>query len=321
MTHSYGGIIAKEIVTSESLAGSKEDEVSTHKRIKEKISENSRGIVFFGTPHRGSPFAGLARGAVMDNAFRPAHSVSELLPGARGLELLDQRFNVSTATVASFSLKSFLLLTSPLFVTLAKDLVTRREQGAMKLHVASMAEGMQTAVATLGQRKFETYLVPPDSAYVGVGRFAVIKQANHLDICKPPNREDPRYVEVRNMIAAIAEEEKERKARQSWPFFLGLDDTMYVHHNKLFPTTSKTSPLFLVALPKTSSLTSSNLDSSLYLYRCCPKSRKETQGRLETKSHFQRGIDFSFTKKKDESGILENKRGLAAFNTPDQFFS
>lgn len=64
----------------------------------EHIASQVRGTVFFGTPHKGSPFAGKAAGKFMDSAFRPSHPVSELMPGSKVLDALDEGFVVGWET-------------------------------------------------------------------------------------------------------------------------------------------------------------------------------------------------------------------------------
>uniref|UniRef100_A0A7S3A1D7 Protein SERAC1 n=2 Tax=Rhodosorus marinus TaxID=101924 RepID=A0A7S3A1D7_9RHOD len=195
VTHSYGGMIVKKIISkaegsAEVSSPPKVASAGEKKQIPteadwEHIASQVRGTVFFGTPHKGSPFAGKAAGKFMDSAFRPSHPVSELMPGSKVLDALDEGF---------------------------VNFVTEREPA---VEVVSFAEGVETAVASVGKRKYKTFLVPPGSADAGIGRFHLLEGANHIELGKPPTREDLRYREVQRVVThVLLEEELRTRKRQ-----------------------------------------------------------------------------------------------------------
>ncbi|KAJ8908900.1 hypothetical protein NDN08_005602 [Rhodosorus marinus] len=183
VSHSYGGMIVKEIISKPN--GSAQEKKGTPVGGDwDHIASQVRGTVFFGTPHKGSPFAGKAAGKFMDSAFRPSPSVSELMPGSKVLDALDEGF---------------------------VKFATEREPA---VEVVSFAEGVETAVASVGKRKYKTFLVPPGSADAGIGRFHLLERANHIELGKPPTREDLRYREVQSVVSHVVQDEELRTRKR-----------------------------------------------------------------------------------------------------------
>ena len=46
-------------------------------------------------------------------------------------------------------------------------------------------------------------MVPPGSADPGHGAFSVVEGSDHVDVCKPASREDPRYTELVAFLASV----------------------------------------------------------------------------------------------------------------------
>jgi len=81
ITHSMGGLLVKLALCE---AG------SSHKSRYIEIMHNTKGVVFFATPHRGSNLA--AWGSVLKQVFRASYSLSELQPLTEKLSTLNSDF-------------------------------------------------------------------------------------------------------------------------------------------------------------------------------------------------------------------------------------
>ncbi|OZC05435.1 hypothetical protein X798_07590 [Onchocerca flexuosa] len=141
--HSMGGLLVKRILLDDP-----------------EIRRSTVGILFMGTPHRGSPYAMYAPLGV-----RPSDDV----------KLLHQQSTINRQvdlSVALFQLhQDFLKIIDTIPV------------------ISSVAE---TKKAPLIMRR-KGILVPPESAYLERGAFYHINDIHH-NICKPSNRQDRIYV-------------------------------------------------------------------------------------------------------------------------------
>lgn len=155
VTHSYGGLIVKQLLCNEGRAS--------------KVFRKTHGIVFFATPHRGSPLAKQGRIGVTT-------AVRELLPGPLSpLIALNEEF-VEMVNAKNEEAK-FCTAKSP-------------------CEVVSVGEGEKTQIA----RQFKVELVPPESADPGVGRFYLYEGTDHQQICKLSAKGDGRYQLVKQLI-------------------------------------------------------------------------------------------------------------------------
>mmetsp|Transcript_1974 Transcript_1974/g.3505 ORF Transcript_1974/g.3505 Transcript_1974/m.3505 type:complete len:814 (-) Transcript_1974:775-3216(-) len=179
VVHSYGGLLAKQILSLAQNAN--RSKFARAPRLVDKFS----GIVFYGTPHRGASFASKFSGAFFENTLKPSGAVSALFPGTKKLDELDKNF---------------------------RNLVRSKR---MEDSVISYAEGRGTSIAKVGGTHFSTYLVPPDTAHAGIGSFEVISGANHIEICKPRSRSDIRYRQLVLLLSRIREKDEQRNKAKS----------------------------------------------------------------------------------------------------------
>jgi protein SERAC1 len=148
VTHSYGGLLVKEVLTQDPALWSV-----------------TKGILFLGVPHFGSPIAGTLAGSsrvVLSSAVR------ELYPDESGaLARLNEAF---CAAVASRS-----------------DEVTIMSFGEGELLELGGRHGRPTV---------RLDLVPPNSANPRVGHFEILEGVDHVILPKPFSREDAVYQAV-----------------------------------------------------------------------------------------------------------------------------
>jgi len=149
--HSMGGLIIKKMLAS---AQESDDEAA------KKLSENTKGVVFYSTPHEGSHVASL--NSIIKYFFFPSVEVQELEMNNPALLSLNQSF---------------------------KDFVAK-----FKTKVVSFGETLPTR--HLG---VDLTFVPPVSSNPGVGEFYPVP-FNHLDICKPHNRRSILFRKFYNMV-------------------------------------------------------------------------------------------------------------------------
>lgn len=88
IAHSYGGLIAKQLLVDDASAPATMPR-STGSGV---LTRALRGIVFYSTPHHGSAVAGKLLGGILDKAVRPATPVRELLPYNESIEKLHSAF-------------------------------------------------------------------------------------------------------------------------------------------------------------------------------------------------------------------------------------
>jgi hypothetical protein len=86
VAHSYGGLIAKQLLVDDAAASAADTPGAG------TLSRALRGIAFYSTPHHGSAVAGRFLGGILDKAVRPAAPVRELLPYNESIEKLHRAF-------------------------------------------------------------------------------------------------------------------------------------------------------------------------------------------------------------------------------------
>ncbi|XP_014602802.1 PREDICTED: protein SERAC1-like [Polistes canadensis] len=160
--HSMGGLLVKKMLVEEWKTGDKHN-----------ICKNTRGIVFYSTPHRGSHIAALTQATQM--LVWPSIEVQELREE------------------------------SPHLLGLHKDFLEMLKDYPM--NIVSFSETKSTLVTAL---KLSFQFVTPDSADPGVGEFFEIPQ-DHLTICKPANRRSFLYQKLLCLLRHQIETRKESK--------------------------------------------------------------------------------------------------------------
>ncbi|XP_034940512.1 protein SERAC1-like [Chelonus insularis] len=152
--HSMGGLLVKNMLVEEWKA---ED--------KHKFCENTKGIIFYSTPHRGSHVAALKQTTQM--LVWPSVEVQELREG------------------------------SPHLLKLHDDFLQMLKKNPIR--IVSFSETKPTLVTAL---KFPLQFVTSQSADPGVGEFYEIPQ-DHLSICKPANKHSFLYRKIVHFLKNI----------------------------------------------------------------------------------------------------------------------
>jgi len=149
--HSMGGLIIKKMLVT---AQGSQDET------RRQLGENTKGVVFYSTPHRGSKMADL--NSIVKYFFSPSVEVQELEAD------------------------------SPTLLELNSCFKTYVEK--FKTKVISFGETLPTK-----QLGVEMTFVPPESSDPGVGEFYTVP-FNHMDICKPSSRKSILFRKFYNLV-------------------------------------------------------------------------------------------------------------------------
>jgi len=155
--HSMGGLIIKKMLVE---AKASQDPA------KRKLAENTRGVVFYSTPHKGSQIAKL--NSLVKYLLFPSVEVQELEMGNPALLELNKDF---------------------------KDVVSQT-------HTKVISFGETLATRHLGM---DLTFVPPESSDPGVGEFYTVP-FNHMDICKPLNRKSILFRKFYNLLWDVVDE-------------------------------------------------------------------------------------------------------------------
>lgn len=118
------------------------------------LSQACAGVVFYAVPHAGSRLADLGWGLRYIGAS-PAKAVAHLKTGPHQDEA-----NAAMRKMA-------------------------RKAG---LPVLSFSEGLPTQMSYVS-----AHIVPHESAYPGFGEFVVLKEHDHVSVCKPKDQDDPAF--------------------------------------------------------------------------------------------------------------------------------
>ncbi|XP_050458776.1 protein SERAC1 [Cataglyphis hispanica] len=149
--HSMGGLLVKKMLVEEWKTGDKHG-----------ICKNTKAILFYGTPHRGSHVAALKQMTQM--LVWPTVEVQELREESPQLLKLHEEF-----------------------LEMLKE---------YHIEIVSFAEAKPTLVTTL---KFPFQFVSSNSADPGIGEFFEIPQ-DHLSICKPASRQSFLYQKLLSVL-------------------------------------------------------------------------------------------------------------------------
>ncbi len=189
ITHSLGGLVVKQML-HDGFSG-------TDERAK-RVLENTRGVVFFATPHKGSnkaDFVKMLNGIAL-GVGRLTESIDDLKYDASWLQPLD-KFYSSRAEGLGIATQSFF----------------------------EQVEIGNTAV-----------IVDRISAHPGTSEEPIPVVADHVAICKPATKSDPRYLDVLQFLSSIAGEQEQppRLTPGNLPDMTAIAD---------FPETEKLNPL------------------------------------------------------------------------------
>ncbi|XP_012227930.1 protein SERAC1 isoform X2 [Linepithema humile] len=149
--HSMGGLLVKKMLVEEWKTGDKHG-----------ICKNTKAILFYGTPHRGSHLAALKQTTQM--LVWPTVEVQELREG------------------------------SPQLLKLHEEFLKMLEE--YHIEIVSFAEAKPTLLTAL---KFPFQFVSLESADPDVGEFFEIAQ-DHLSICKPAGRQSFLYQKLLSVL-------------------------------------------------------------------------------------------------------------------------
>lgn len=158
--HSMGGLVAKSIIV-QSLE-------SDDPNIR-RIAENTRAIMFLGTPHKGSAVAKLKQHIQI--VFSPSIEVKELRENGQLLLQLQEKFENTLKSMKK------------------------------PIEIVSIAEGCPTTITSF---KFPMQFVTEDSAKLNIGDFYLLN-VDHLALSKPIFRQSFLYQRLLRIIDDVVE--------------------------------------------------------------------------------------------------------------------
>ncbi|OQR90273.1 hypothetical protein ACHHYP_05662 [Achlya hypogyna] len=163
VTHSMGGIVLKKMLSDAPA------------QAMESLPEATKGMLFYSTPHHGSPVA-VALQRINVKSLKLAHPVVADLHGTPRLKHLNEWC------------KAF------------------AERKGDDLKVLSVGETLPMKIPIVG---VEAVVVPEASSNPGFGDYVRLDDADHIDVCKPKSTDDIRYTLARDFILnAVAKTEK-----------------------------------------------------------------------------------------------------------------
>lgn len=163
--HSMGGLLIKQMLST-----------AVDNPKLQNLVNNTAGVVFYSTPHRGSTLAHRSNQASFIVA--PTIEVQEMGRDSQTLRKLHKDFQ-QMAMDYGFPCLSFGELEKTLF----------------------------------GTPKLQMFIVEPESSDPGIGRFYGVK-TNHLNVCKPWDKESEVYQETLKFIYDITTDSKILKNSQ-----------------------------------------------------------------------------------------------------------
>jgi hypothetical protein len=150
--HSQGGLLIKELLTN--------------LHTSHLLLQATKGVVFLGTPHLGSPHAQYAPETMHTILYNPSLPFKQLIPGPELLEL-----NVKWCKLINDT----------------------------KVLSYSLGESLPTTVA----KGVSAFIVPEVYSNPKCGNFSLMQLADHVNINKPSSREDIKYITLVNTLSAI----------------------------------------------------------------------------------------------------------------------
>lgn len=166
LAHSMGGLIVKQVLVEASQ--------SDQQPLK-KVAENTKAVLFFSTPHKGSAVAAMPRPAAA--VLWPSNDVRQLQEN------------------------------SPVLLDLHKSFITFAD--AYGWETISFVETMPTLVTAF---KVPIHFVESFSADLGRGEFYQLP-LDHLSICKPATRQSILYTTVLNVLQRVSIKKEESQSK------------------------------------------------------------------------------------------------------------
>ncbi|KAJ8737605.1 hypothetical protein PYW08_000200 [Mythimna loreyi] len=157
LAHSMGGLIVKQVLVEAS---------QSDQQALKKIADNTKALLFFSTPHKGSSMAAMPRAAAA--VLWPSNDVRQLQEN------------------------------SPVLLNLHKAFIEFAD--AYSWETISFVETMPTLVTAF---KVPIHLVESKSADLGRGEFYQLP-LDHLSICKPATRQSILYTTVLDVLQRVS---------------------------------------------------------------------------------------------------------------------
>ena len=158
------------------------------KSIKSIVKE-TRGVVFYSTPHHGSWIASTSWNFVglgyklkdFVDVLRPGPYLEELNDFLRGVA---ESENIKGERIAADLSFTYSFLCSPSLLL---------ADGTSFDAVLSFGEAKQTLLDRRMPSLMRAEIVPAESAYPGFGEFHIVQGSDHIIVCKPKTKKDPAY--------------------------------------------------------------------------------------------------------------------------------
>ncbi|KAF9406303.1 hypothetical protein HW555_013276 [Spodoptera exigua] len=162
LAHSMGGLIVKQVLVEAS---------QSNQQLLKKIADNTKAVLFFSTPHKGSSMATMPRAAAA--VLWPSNDVRQLQQD------------------------------SPVLLNLHKAFIEFAD--AYSWETISFAEAMPTLITAF---KVPVHFVESFSADLGRGEFYQLP-LDHLCICKPATRQSILYTTVLDVLQRVSNKQEE----------------------------------------------------------------------------------------------------------------
>ena len=159
ISHSLGGLVVEQILRTAHRDGGSENRANEFLR-------RVKGVVFLGTPHKGSFLATISK--TLQLLFRPSDATRDLLPGSPLLRDLNYWY--------------------------------RQYSQNNSIQNLILAEGKPLSVLGVSLPKSLGTAVSVDSADAGLQAIPIIVDETHRGICKPVSRDAEVYIQVRHFV-------------------------------------------------------------------------------------------------------------------------
>ena len=188
VVHSMGGLLVKQILL---------DSYQSDNQILKRIANQTKGILFYAVPHKGSDMA--VWSPRIQRIILPSTEVLELRKGKNQLER-----NI-------FSYEKFHYLIDSSFL---HDLHEKFLEVVQDIDIKCLSFG-ETLKSKVGYKsiKWNALLVPSESADPGIGKF-ILLPVDHYNICKPVDKQSPAYSLALNFIKQIIQTQESFKAKR-----------------------------------------------------------------------------------------------------------